>query len=300
MATIVKAHKNSTYDYDYIAFSFNGLHSYEDFGIYRVSDGNGYDLSLTPELSEKTAEAIGRDGQYYFNTFHRSKTFNIKFAFDDLSEFQLKRMKQWFNGKTIGDLWFAETPYKVYSAKVKGQPTIQAIPFEGKEEGTIIYKGTGTISFVCYWPYARTPDKVQKFDGNNWIDVGNGSNYNSYVDFNNKSQWHEASGLTDSTGTCTGENPGDLPTPFVLTKSGNIPAQTTFRVGDLSITTKQSCYDLEWNSKTGLVSAATVSGGLKKPIDFIGNSCGAIPVGGLSLDKLVLAGSSLSYNYWYY
>jgi phage-related protein len=120
MASIVRAPEDNTFDFDYLAFSFDGLHSYEDFGIYRVSDGEGYNLTLTPELSEHTAEAVGRDGQYYFNTYHKSKTFNIKFAFEDLSEMQLKNMKKWFNGKKVGDLWFAESPYKVYSAKVNG------------------------------------------------------------------------------------------------------------------------------------------------------------------------------------
>ena len=35
---IVRAPKDSKADYSYIAFSFGGLHSYEDFGLYRTSD----------------------------------------------------------------------------------------------------------------------------------------------------------------------------------------------------------------------------------------------------------------------
>jgi phage-related protein len=38
-------------------------------------------------------------------------------------------MKQWLNGKNIGDLWFSEEPYKVYSAKVTGSATITSIAF---------------------------------------------------------------------------------------------------------------------------------------------------------------------------
>jgi hypothetical protein len=29
-------------------------------------------------------------------------------------------MRQWLDGKKVADLWFAENPYKVYSAKVTG------------------------------------------------------------------------------------------------------------------------------------------------------------------------------------
>jgi hypothetical protein len=151
-----------------------------------------------------------------------------------------------------------------------------------------VYKGTGTVSFICYWPYAHTPDKVQQINGENWVDVGSGKKYDSYANFINKTQWQAASGLTSSTGTCTGENPGDLPAPFVLTKTGFVSSQTRFVVGDLSITVKDNCYDLEWDSKTGLVSAAATNGGIKKPINFTGQSCGAIPTDGLTSSQLAL------------
>jgi hypothetical protein len=58
---IVKVPSNST-DYSYIAFSFNGMHSYEDMGIYRVSDGAGYTFNLNPSLTDKTVDVPGGDG----------------------------------------------------------------------------------------------------------------------------------------------------------------------------------------------------------------------------------------------
>jgi predicted phage tail component-like protein len=117
---IVKAPKDATMDYDYIAFSFNGLHSYEDFGIYRISDGDRYNDELAPTTQDLTAEVPGGDGMYFFGTHHRQKVFNINFAFDNMEEDTYKRMKKWLNGKEMGDLWFAEHPYKVYTAKVTG------------------------------------------------------------------------------------------------------------------------------------------------------------------------------------
>ena len=99
---------------------------------------------------------------------------------------------------------------------------------------------------------------------------------------------------------CKGENPGDLPAPFVLTKSGSVAANTTFEVGTVTITIPKACFDLEWDSKTGMVIAATSSGGTKAPINFTGNSCGAIPVGGLSSSELELNGGTINYHYWYY
>jgi hypothetical protein len=90
MSSIIKVPNDTMMDYDYIAFSFRDKHSYEDFGIYRVSDGNtGYNENLTGTLSDKTVDIPGLDGGYYFGTQHKTKVFNIKFAFDNLTESRL-------------------------------------------------------------------------------------------------------------------------------------------------------------------------------------------------------------------
>ena len=159
MSRVVKVPKDNMADYDFIAFSFGGLHSYEDFGIYRISDGkDGYNENLGPTMQDKTIDVPDGDGQYFFGTLHKTKTFNINFAFDNLTEQKLLEMKKWLDGRDIKDLWFAEAPYKVYSAKVTGQPTIKANIFE--EKGVRKYKGTGSVTFTCYYPYAQVPDII--------------------------------------------------------------------------------------------------------------------------------------------
>jgi predicted phage tail component-like protein len=164
MGSIIKVPRDTVADYDYIAFSFDGKHSYEDFGIYRVSDGKeGYDESLVSAISDATVEVPGMDGQYFFGTQHKNRVFNIKFAFDSLTEAKLQEMKSWLSGKKIRDLWFDETPYKVYSAKVTGAATITATPFADARDGRV-YKGTGTVEFTSYYPYPHTP---------RWIQYGN-------------------------------------------------------------------------------------------------------------------------------
>lgn len=161
--SIVKVPKIKEMDYDFIAFSFNGLHSFEDFGIYRISDSNtGYNENFSPSLKDQTMEVPGQAGQYYLGTQHKTKEFNIKFAFDNMSENTLKSLRSWLNGKDLGELWFAEAPYKVYTAKVNGVPTINALAFY--QGGQRVYKGTGTVKFICYYPYAHTPKWVD-YDG---------------------------------------------------------------------------------------------------------------------------------------
>lgn len=142
-------------DFDFIGFTYNGKHSYNDFGIYRVIDGDRYNEDLVPQMNDKTADVPGGDGQYFFGTNYKSRQFNINIAFDGLTEEQFREMRHWLDGKDIHDLIFDERPYKVYSAKVSSTPQLKYVAFS--ENGKRIYKGEGTIQFTCYYPFAHTP-----------------------------------------------------------------------------------------------------------------------------------------------
>ena len=301
--SIVKIPSTAVQDFDFLAFSFNGKHSWDDFGIYRVSDGDRYNTELAPQMNDLTAENPAADGMFFFNSFHKQKVFNINFAFEEINDVTLRSLKQWLDGKEQGDLWFEEEPYKVYTAKVTGTPSIKHIPFDKYvgDTKTRVYRGEGTIQFTCYWPYAHTPDKIQRKNGSAWVDVGNGKDLDSYTLFTNKSLWSSASELTSSTGTCTGENPGDLPTPFILSKSGTTNANTTFTITDkLYIKTLTTVYGLKWDSKTGIVSglsSAAAEESTRAPVLVEGNTVGGIPVGGC---QPAINGATLTYHYWYY
>jgi hypothetical protein len=74
------------YDYDFIGFTINGIHSVRDMGIYRTSNGGRYNNDLIPEIVDKVVDIPGGDGQYYFSTTYKARKFNIPIAFDNLSE----------------------------------------------------------------------------------------------------------------------------------------------------------------------------------------------------------------------
>ena len=156
---VIKPPLNDKMDYDYIAFSFNGKHSYEDFGIVRTSDSDRYQINITPNMQDKTAEVDGVNGTYFFGTQYKSREFPISFAFDNLDDKKLHDLMSWLDGKDLHPLWFAEEPYKVYMAKVTGTPQLKVLPFNGSN-GKRIYKGEGSVTFTAYNPLARTPDYV--------------------------------------------------------------------------------------------------------------------------------------------
>jgi predicted phage tail component-like protein len=130
-------------DLDFIGFTYNGKHSYRDLKIYRTSNGDRYEENVLPTLTEKTAAVDGMVGQYYFGTQVGPRTFNISFAFDEVTEAGLQEIKRTFNGEGIHDLIFDEEPYKVYSAKVTGTATMKHLCFE--IEGSRVYRGEGSI-----------------------------------------------------------------------------------------------------------------------------------------------------------
>ena len=141
---------------DYIGFTYNGHHSSE-YRIVRVSSGSRYETSLVPTPKDTTIDAVGRDGLYYVTSKYQQLTIPVNIAFDDLYDEDIRKMKEWLSPKTEGELWFDEDPYKQYSAKITSNPKLSWIAFDDpeKEKGRV-YKGEGTIQFICYYPWATS------------------------------------------------------------------------------------------------------------------------------------------------
>lgn len=143
---------------DYIGFTFNGVHS-STLGIIRVSNGSRYNEDLLPTYQDKVVDAPGTDETYYFGSYYKQKVINISIAFDNLTEAQIRKLKQLLSDKEIHELWFDETPYKAYNVKVNGNPTLNYICFDveqGNGYSNRIYKGEGTINFIAYYPFAHS------------------------------------------------------------------------------------------------------------------------------------------------
>ena len=160
-------------DLDFIGFAYNGKHSYRDLKIYRTSNGDRYEMNLTPTMTEKTASVDGQVGQYFFGIKIETLNIPVSFAFDDLSEAELLELKRVFNGEGIHDLVFDETPYKVYSAKVTGSALVKHLCFE--INGMRHYRGEGSVQFTCYYPYAHTPTELlESFEADQGVQMACG------------------------------------------------------------------------------------------------------------------------------
>ena len=226
---------------DYIGFTFNKVHSSE-LGIVRISEGSRFNEGLLPPIKDVTVQIPGGDGEYFFSTCFDKKVFDIKYAFDSLTEAQIAKIKQTFGDKKIHDLIFDELPYKIYSAKVTGTAQIKYIPFSEGETNRV-YKGEGSVQFTAFTPYARCEkkflDEYKDLNKNEWSAAAGFKNTNPITE-NDSIEENNGRYRYDFIRKFAGEdedhggfwhyvktlNPGDLESDFKIRlffKDGEIP-----------------------------------------------------------------------------
>ena len=239
---------------DFIGFSFGGVHSSE-LGIIRTSDGSRYNENLLPTIQDKTVQIPGGDGMYYFGSHYTQKQINISIAYDNLTEKQLNLIKKTFSSKTLKRLVFDEHSDRYYIAKCTGTPTLKYICFDENNSQGRIYKGEGTLNFICYDPFAYSEKKVLNLNI-----------------INNNLQ-------------CLVLNEGDFPTDWVLTifgenGGGTLTKPLSFRISceDNEIVVTNLFFKGEdnaiiINSKTNLLQGAIKNQNIVQLSSNIYNDC---------------------------
>lgn len=303
---------------DFTGFTFNGKHSSE-LNVIRVSDGSRYSDDVLPAMQDKTVQIPGTDGTYYFGSNYTSKTFNIKIAFDSITEENFHDIRKWLGDKAIHQLVFDEEPFKTYDVKCTGSPRLQYICFDESYNGSYrrIYKGEGDVQLTAYRPFGVCEHK--------W---GNDTYYNN-THFSPKTEWQNAAGILNSnvidTNTSYDEfddinqcfylyNPGDVSTDFILTYefgSSNTLSLGTILFTDGSsltfntITKVAGDSGLRINSKLqlaeGIDSNGKVTGTLYNKYIASGNffKIATNEIGTLQLSCTGAAPVSIQYNYLY-
>lgn len=148
----------SSFAGDFLGFQFGDIHS-SSLNITRVSTSDRYADDLNPNFTDQTAAVPGGDGTYYWNSNYTQRVFNIDFAYDDLRDEDIQRLRQIFGTKEIKPLIFDESSYKKYMVKSMQPATLKYICFD--VEDIRIYKGEGSVRLVAYYPFATS---VNDFD----------------------------------------------------------------------------------------------------------------------------------------
>ena len=143
---------------DFRGFRFGKIHT-SDLHLEVVSTSDRYEPRILPAPSDTTIDVPGSDGQYYFGSVYKNREITCNLAFDNVSEQIYRKIRQLFATDKLQDLVFDEEPYKTWRAKIKSKPEFKSLCFTDKESGERVYKGTGKLVFICYFPYAFGFDK---------------------------------------------------------------------------------------------------------------------------------------------
>lgn len=163
---------------DFLSFQFGGKDCAE-LGIVRTSDGDRIEEQLHPEIKDITAEVPGMNGEYYFGSTYGNKTISVSFAFDDMTEDQLRQLRRHFAVGQIQDLIFSERPYKRYQAKIASPIELSYVCFDAPvrtvgaerdgvrritttEQRDIVDPETGATTTETY--YARDLEQVTPYE----------------------------------------------------------------------------------------------------------------------------------------
>ena len=136
---------------EFLGFSLGGYHS-STLNIVRVSTNDRYVENLLPSFQNLTATVIGGNGTYYWGANYTQKIFTIDFAFDDLHDVDISRLKKIFGSTEVQPLIFDEAPYKKYMVKSAAPPILKYICFTDYD--TNIYKGEGSVQLISFYPFA--------------------------------------------------------------------------------------------------------------------------------------------------
>lgn len=156
----------SVFDGDFLGFTLGDIHS-SQLNITRVSSGDRYSDNLTPNFKDVIEQVPGSNGTYYWKTYDNQQTFIINFAFDNMHDEDIRRLKQVLNFKGVQPLIFDESLYKKYYVKCSSPPIIKYVAFQDQE--TTVYKGDGTINLIAYYPYALSTTEIIINGGTNLL-----------------------------------------------------------------------------------------------------------------------------------
>ena len=137
---------------DFTGFRYGNVHT-KDLHLVVVTSSDRYEKNLLPSPKDYTTEVPGGDGNYYFGQTFDSREFTCNVAFDSVDEKTWRKISQLFSTDKLQDLVFDELPYKTYRAKLKSKPEFKFICFTNRDTGDRVYKGEGTLNFICYFPY---------------------------------------------------------------------------------------------------------------------------------------------------
>ncbi len=146
----------------FISFSYGGK-NIEDFNLIATVSGDRWQKNGYADFQDLTTEYDVINGQFYWNTYFHTNSFDFELSTDGISQQELDEFLRWFKAGQIKELILAEHPNRAILARVSAVPQISMIPFELKKEvkidniaytvSTTEYKGTINLQLTSDDPF---------------------------------------------------------------------------------------------------------------------------------------------------
>lgn len=180
----------------FISFSYGGK-NIEEFNLIATVSSDRWEKDGYAEFEDLTTDYDVINGQFYWNTYFHTNTFNFQLSTDSMTQTELDEFLRWFKAGEIKELILAEHPNRAILARVSEVPHISMIPFEVKKPiqlnnteytvSTTEYKGDIELSLVSDDPFWYA--KVNVF-----------GHFDSSLEYSN---WQNANG--EDVGNLTGD-----------------------------------------------------------------------------------------------
>lgn len=128
---------------DFFDFYYNG-HWLSEFGGMVGGTESIKQYPLLPEREYVTDRAINQDGETLFNSYLKTRTFEVPVFFEDIDKVGIRKIAQWLNSPTADWFYFKNDTLKIKCVLDSGGSDL---------ENLNIYGGTANLKFLALDPY---------------------------------------------------------------------------------------------------------------------------------------------------
>lgn len=127
-------------------FTYNGVHC-STYNIYYVPDAEDKWFS-DPEFDTAKKDVAWKDGGYFYGTYAKIRTFQLKCFFEEIDIATREKIRRWLGRNTSGQLVFDDKPFVYFNVRPS-----DIVPGKIYLDTNESYSGTFTIKFMAEDPF---------------------------------------------------------------------------------------------------------------------------------------------------